>query len=515
MGNPGVCGRGFDFMYDYEVCIIGGGVLGCMAARELMRYRVRAVLAERREDVCTGITRANTAVVYAGYDNRPGTLKARFCVQGNAGYDKLCRELGVSMKRSGSLMVCFGPRGEQRLEKKLAWGRENGVPGLRIVEREELLEMEPNLSRKVFRGLYAPTTATVNPWELGIAAFENARENGCTMKLSTEVTQLRRWREGFEVTFLDCKSGRQEVQRVRCVLNCAGLWADKVRELAFSPKIRIFPKRADYLVFDRKIQGLFNHILFYEPEEKGKGLTLVPTVEGTLLAGPSEQPCGDREQFCTTREGIDFVLGMCQKVMPELSEKAIIRDFASIRPNPFAVEPTEDGTYRQVEKSYPGFVVEQEEECPGMISFLGIKTPGLTCSAKLAEYAVGKLLEVMEASGFKAEQNPDFQPIRHAPAQVRTLSFEEWKRLADREPEFRNMVCSCEKVTEGEVLEAIRRGAVTVDGVKRRCGTGMGRCQGSRCELKVLELLARELGALPEQICKDGQGSWMVKKFQE
>lgn len=500
-------------MYDYEVCIIGGGILGCMAARELSRFQIRTVLAERREDVCTGITRANTAVIYAGYDNRPGTLKANLCVQGNAAFDSLCMELGVLIKRSGSLMVCFGPKGAKRLEKKLAWGRENGVAGLRILEKEEILQMEPCLSGEVFRALYAPSTATVNPWELGIAAFENAKQNGCVMKLSTEIIQLCSLEEGFEVRLLNRKTGRQETSRVRCVLNCAGLWADKVREMAFPPKIRIFPQKADYLIFDRKAQGVPRHILFYEPEEKGKGLTLVPTVEGALLAGASEEPCTDREAFGTTREGMEFVLDMCKKVLPGLSREMLIRDFASVRPNPFAVEQAEDGSYQRTDKSYPDFVIEQE--CPSMISFLGIKTPGLTCCARLAEYASAKLLETLRASGITAEPKPDFQPERAMPLRVRALSFEKWQHLAAEREELRSLVCSCERVTEGEILDAIQRGAVTVDGVKRRCGTGMGRCQGSRCEPKILELLARELGKLPEEICKDGSGSWMVKRIQK
>ena len=476
-------------MFDYDVCIIGGGVLGCMAARELMRSRVKAVLIEKESDVCTGITRANSAIVYAGYDNQPGTLKSELCVRANAGFETLCRELGVRMKRCGSLMICFGPRGAKVLQKKWEQGKANGVPGLRILEREEILEMEPHLNPDVYQALYAPTVGTVNPWELGIAAYENARANGCEIRLNTRVTDIRRLTGGFEVRL----NGEKTI-RTRGILNCAGLYADDVREMVFPPKVRIFPGKADYLVFDVRMQGYIRHVIFEEPEEKGKGLTLIPTVAGNILAGPSELPGDGKEVFGTTAEGLDFLREKCAEVVPGLPMGQVIRDFGAIRPNPFDVEPDKEGGYRPGKRSIHSFVIDQPEECPGMVSLIGIKTPGLTCSAELAGYTAGLLSRAL--GGW--ENNPDFCPVRTAPVRTAELTPEEWQEKIRENPAYGRIVCLCEKVTEGEIREAIRRGARTVDGVKRRCGCGMGRCQGGRCQPEIRRLLAEMTGS-PEE----------------
>ncbi len=508
------CGRGSE-MFDYDVCVIGGGILGCMAARELARFRIRVALVEKREDVCTGISKANTAVVYAGYDNRPGTLKQQMCVQGNAEFGELCRQLGVRLKRCGSLMVSFGDKGTETLERKLRQGQTSGVPGLRLLGREQVLELEPNLNPAVKKGLYAPTTATVNPWELGIAAFENAKANGCEVLLLTQVTAIRRLEEGFLVELLSKRKTREVLSesntrqiRVRGILNCAGLYADQIYELVFPPKVRIFPQQADYFVFDECWGGFLNHIVFYEPEDGGKGLTLVPTVDGNLLAGPSGQKDGSRTGFETSREGLDFLRAMCRTVVPGLPLESVIRNFGSIRPNPYEVEPDGAGGWRKKEKGIHSFVIEQEKDCPSMISLIGIKTPGITCSAKLAQYAAGKLLEALDIPAGK-KSGTVFCPERPAPVRIREMSAGEYQKYVEQNPAYGKIVCRCRMVTEGEIRDAIRRGAVTVDGVKRRCGAGMGRCQGGWCRQQVTELLSAELGVPPEQIQKDGPGSYL------
>lgn len=502
------CVRGFD-MFRYDVCVIGGGILGCMVARELMKYRVKAVLAEKREDVCTGMTRANTAVVYAGYDHKPGTLKGKLCAEANQDFERMCRELEVPMKRCGSLMVCFGARGEQVLERKLADGRRNGVPGLAMLDGAAVLEMEPNLSPQVRKGLYAPTTGTVNPWELGIAAFENARDNGCEMRLGAEAVAIRRQGDGFEIELLENNTVSQVIW-AKGIMNCAGLHADTVREMVFPPKIRIFTQRADYLVFDDQLQGFLNHVIFYEPEEKGKGLTLVPAVDGNILAGASKQGGEDRECFKTTPEGLAFLSKMCREAVPGLPMDQVIRNFGSIRPNPFEVEPDGRGGYQKKDRRIRSFVIEQERECPSMISLIGVKTPGLTCSGKLAEYTVRKLLDAIGMADWK---NEAFCPKRRGIPKIAQMSFEQRRKQAKQNPDYGKIVCCCRKVTEGEIREAIRRGAVTVDGIKRRCGAGMGRCQGGRCEQRVVELLAEELSISPGQVKKDGPESFVFRSI--
>lgn len=497
-------------MFDYDVCVIGGGILGCMAARNLTRRRLRSVLVEQREDVCTGISKANTAIVYAGYDSRPGTKKSELCVEGNKKFRKLCRELGVAFKQCGSIMVCFGSKGSRILEKKLENGIKNGVEGLRLLSRQEILSMEPNLSRRIFRGLYAPTTGVVNPWELGIAAFESARQNGCEMRLNTELKKIRRILGGYELTLE--QNGKLKTLCVRGVLNCAGLKADCVREMVFPPRVRIFPNGADYLVFDRMKKSFVKHVIFHEPEEGGKGLTIVPTVDGNLLVGPSERVFdadGDEaEPSASSEEGLSFLYDACREVAPDLEPGAVIRNFAGIRPNPYEVCQDESGRYQKSGQSIHSFLIDQSLEEPGMVTLLGIKTPGLTCCDELTKYAVELLLKGI---GGRWEPAENFQPCRKPAVSIRSLPVYEQKKLAEEDPAYGQIVCRCEHVTLGEIRDAVARGAVSIDGIKRRCRIGMGRCQGSRCTLKAMELLAQMKNIPVEEVEKDAPGSYIIE----
>lgn len=444
-------------MMQVDVAVIGGGILGCFAARNLMRWQVSTVLIEQAEDVCTGITRANTAIVYAGYDNKPGSLKASMTVRGNGEFDRLCEELDVPFSRCGSLMVASGPRGERVLQKKLAHGQENGVPGLRLLSGAEAREREPMLSPRVTAALYAPTTGTVNPWALGIAAWENARKNGCRYLGNTRVLAIRRENGGYVM-----ETNGQTVW-CRAVLNCAGMEADRIQELLFPPSIRLYCDGADFLVLD-KLAAKPTHILFQESEEKGKGLTAVPTVDGNLLLGPSRQPLPE-EPWATTREGQSFLRAAARQLLPEIELEQVIRSFGSVRPNPERVT-LRDGRYVSDGSSITSFVIENPG--PGFYSLIGIKTPGLTCADQL-----GRHLAEQTAAYLQARPNPDFDP----------------HRSAIRKTDDPDVICQCEGVTRGEILEAIRRGATTVDGVKRRVGSGMGRCQGSRCGFAIERLL--------------------------
>ena len=268
-------------MKDFDVLVIGGGLLGCFAARNLCRRKLHIAVLEAREDVCTGISRANTAIVYPGYDHKPGTLKAEMTVRANARFDALCRELDVPFSRCGSLMVSCGPQADAVLRKKYESGLLLGVPGMRLLSGEEARRMEPALAEGVTSALYAPTAGTVNPWELGIAACENAAANGAELCLNTRVLNLRRTAEGYRV-----ETDRGDYS-CRAVVNCAGLTADRVQQLLFPTPVHIAPDAADYLILDRAAKNKPAHIIQYEPEDGGKGLSAVPTVEGSLLLGPS------------------------------------------------------------------------------------------------------------------------------------------------------------------------------------------------------------------------------------
>lgn len=479
-------------MERWDVVIVGAGLLGCFAARALTQYELRILVLEQREDVCTGISKANTGIVYSGYDTKPGTLKTRLCVQANAGFETLCRDLGVAFDRCGSLMVSCGPRAEEVLRKKFDQGRENGVPGLALLTAAEVLEKEPNLCHAVTGGLYAPGTGTVNPWELGIAAFENARKNGAEFHFCEKLLHISRQADGFLL------ETEKERYASRAVLNCAGLDADGVRELMMRPELRLFPSAADYLVLDDTARGFVRHVIFHEPEIRGKGLTLVPTVDGNLLVGPTEHDWDGRPGRGTAIEGLEELHSLCRSIVPALDLGQTIRSFGSLRPNPYGVH-RDNGILRREERSISGFPILEED---GFFSLIGIKTPGLTCAWELGRYMARKIGDHLG----EIRLNTAFDPVRLPIKTPRTMSDAEREALIREDSEYGRLLCRCREVTRGEALEAIRRGAVTVDGVKRRTGVGMGRCQGGWCMQPVLEMLAQCRGVSPAAVTRDGAG---------
>lgn len=433
-------------MKKWDVIVIGGGILGCFAARNLRRWNLSVLLLEKAEDVCTGITRANSAICYAGYDNKPGSRKAEMTVRGNGGMERLCRELDVPFSRCGSLLVTYDAASVPRLEKKLQNGIQNGVPGLRLLSGSQAEAMEPMLKPGVLAALYAPSTGTVNPWQLGIAAFENACRNGAQARLNTEVQGLRKSEDVYAVeTNAGTFSGR-------AVINCAGLAADKVQELLFAPSVRLKLDGAEYLVLDALARKP-SRVIFHQAESCGKGITAIPCVEGNLLISGVRKPLGI--PFATTAEGLQELYRDTKALLPEVELSQVIRSFGAVRPNP----------YKDGGENVPDFCVENP--APGFYSLIGIKTPGLTCANELGIYLAEQTAKYLDAG-----ENPDFDPVR--------------KGISEKDNEI---VCQCEKITRAEIMEAIRRGASTVDGVKRRVGSGMGRCQGSRCTYEIEKLL--------------------------
>ena len=481
----------------YDVAVLGGGVLGCFCARHLTRWGFHTALLEGREDLCTGVTRANTAIVYTGCDTPPGTLKTALCVAANRSFDLLCAQLGVPFSRPGSLMVSCGPRALSVLEDKLRQGQTNGVTGLRLLSGAEARAMEPGLTEEVNGALWAPGTGTVNPWELGLAAWENAAANGCVLRLNARVTAISS--DGGEWV-VESTGG---TFRASAVVNCCGLYADRVQELVCDPSVRIFPGKAEYLVLDSTAGGALRHILFHEPEEKGKGLTAVPTVEGKLLLGPSEEPGADREDWSTTARGLEFLRTRAARILPGLDLSQTIRSFGAVRPNPFYVRRV-GGSWVREAGNIHSFTIQNPR--PRFWSLLGIKTPGLTCADGLGSHMAAL---VAQALGRRAP-DPAFDPVRPAPVRVKELSFEARAALIRKNPAYGKILCRCGEITEGEVLDAIARGAVTLDGVKRRAGTGLGRCQGSVCAGKVMDLLSRALQVPVERLERDGPGTvWL------
>ena len=433
-------------MKHYDAIVIGGGILGCMTARNLRRWQISTLLLEKEADLCTGITRANSAIVYAGYDNKPGSLKAELTVRGNAKMGTLCEELEVPFSRCGSLLVTYDADSIPKMERKYRNGVKNGVPGLRMLTGAEAQAMEPMLKPGVAAALYAPSTGTVNPWQLGIAACENAVQNGAEVLRNTEVLGIRPEKGGYAV---QTNGGSFSCAMV---FNCAGLSADRVQALAYEPTVRLETDGAAYLVFDR-LAPKPARIIFNQAQSCGKGITAIPTTEGNLLISGVRKPM--EVPFATTVEGLRELHGATKELLPDVRLDQVIRSFGAVRPNP----------RRESGESLHDFCIENP--APGFYSLIGIKTPGLTASNEL-----GLLLAETAADYLGAEKNAAFNPKRRA--------------IAEKDNEI---ICQCEGITRAEILEAIRRGAATVDGVKRRVGSGMGRCQGSRCTFEIQKLL--------------------------
>ncbi len=433
-------------MKQFDAVIIGGGILGCFTARNLRRWNISTVLLEKAEDVCTGITRANSAICYAGYDNKPGSLKAAMTVRGNANMEALCRELEVPFSRCGSLLVTYDPAAVSKLEKKLQNGIQNGVPGLRLLTGAEAEAMEPMLKKGVVAALYAPSTGSVNPWQMGIAAYENAVQNGVVPMRNTQVLDIRNAEEGYIVETND------DVICCKMVFNCAGLYADRVQELAFPPSVRLRLDGAEYLVLDTLAEKP-SRVIFLQSESCGKGITAIPCVEGNLLISGVRKPLDI--PFATTQEGLRELHSATKELLPEIDLTKVIRSFGAVRPNP----------YMESGESLHDFCIENPAS--GFYSLIGIKTPGLTCANELGLHLAQKA-----AVYLSAEENKNFDPRR--------------KGICQKDNEI---ICQCEQITKAEIVEAIRRGATTVDGVKRRVGSGRGRCQGSRCTYAIEKLL--------------------------
>lgn len=433
-------------MGQFDAAVIGGGILGCFTARNLRRWNISTVLIEAQTDVCTGITRANSAIVYAGYDNQPGSRKAQMTVRGNAGFESLCRELEVPFSRCGSLLVTYDENAVSRLERKLQHGQAGGVPGLRLLTGAEAEAMEPMLRPGVAAALYAPSTGTVNPWQLGIAAYENALQNGAVPMLGAKVQKIRKTETGYRI--------ETDKGAVCCkmIFNCAGLQADRVQELVFERSVGLRLDGAEYLVLD-KLAPKPGRVIFHQAQSCGKGITAIPCTEGNLLLSGVRKPLG--VPFATTPEGLEQLHRDAKHLLPELDLSKVIRSFGAVRPNP----------YLESGESLHDFCIENPG--PGFYSLIGIKTPGLTCANELGVY-----LAEQAAAYLQAVPNPEFDPRRPA------------IRAQDHE-----ILCRCEGITKSQILEAIRRGANSVDGVKRRVGSGMGRCQGSRCSDEIQRLL--------------------------
>ncbi len=469
----------------YDIIIIGAGVSGAASARELSRYDLNILVLEKEEDVCCGTSKANSAIVHAGYDAANGSLMARLNVRGNQLMEELSRELDFPFERRGSLVVCSKEEQISGLWVLKDRGEKNGVKGLEIIEGEKLRELEPNLSSEVIAALYAPTAGIVCPFGMNIAMAENAYVNGVEFYFDTPVKEIRKLQEGYEVVT------EKDVYQTKLVVNAAGVYADYFHNMVSQNKIHITPRKGEYCLLDKRAGKHVEHTIFSLPGKYGKGILVTPTIHGNLLLGPTAMDLEDKEGTNTTAEGLEEVLKKAEMNVKDIPVKQVITSFAGLRAH-------EDGHE---------FIIGEPEDAPGFIDCAGIESPGLTSAP-----AIGEMVAEIVKNKLNPTEKKNFIATRKGILFPQELSIEERRELIKKQPEYANIICRCEMVSEGEIIDAINRplGAKSLDGVKRRTRAGMGRCQSGFCSPRTIELLAQYLDKEEASITKMGGSSGII-----
>ncbi len=449
----------------FDIAIIGAGVVGSFVARELSKYDFKICVLEKEADVAMGATKANSAIVHAGFDAKEGSLKARLNVRGSELMENVAAELGVKYNRCGSLVVGFSDEDRKTLEELLLRGERNGVRELKILERDELSAIEPNIGKDVICALHAPTGAIICPYELCIAAMGNAMDNGASLKLDFAVNKITRDERGYTI-YSDSDS-----VEARYVINCAGLYSDEIARLIGDESYFVTPRRGEYMLLDKECGETVKHTIFRCPSKMGKGILVTPTVDGNLLLGPTAENIEDKADTSTTGAGLAAVRKQASEQVSGIDFSKVITSFTGLR----ATGSTGD------------FIINYND---GFINVGGIESPGLSSAPAIAEY----VLNILSENGVPLKERPEFNPIRRPAHYFRTLSVDQKNEIISEHPEFAHVICRCEIVTEGEILEAIRTNPKPrdVDGVKRRTRASMGRCQGGFCTPYIIELLAKE-----------------------
>ena len=470
----------------YDVAIIGAGVIGASIFRELTKYDLKVTVLEKENDVSMGTSKANSAIVHAGYDPKVGTLMAKYNVKGNEMFEDLCKELSVPFKRNGSLIIAFSEEDMETVKNLYENGNKIGVKGLQILSKEEVLEKEPNLSHDIVGALYAPTGGIVGPYEYTIALMENAVSNGGELKLRSEVKNIEKENDIFKITTTEGK-----VIEAKYVINAAGVHADEIHNLIAKESFKIIPRKGEYFVMDKTQGKLVSSTIFQCPSKLGKGILVTPTVHGNLLVGPDAQDIEDKEDKSTAAERLDYIRETSKRTTNKVNFRESIRNFAGLRATPDRGD----------------FIVEEAEDVKNFIDVAGIKSPGLSSAPAIAEDVV----KILNGCGLELKENKNFNPRREEIVFME-LSPEEKAEVIKKDPRYGKIICRCESITEGEIVNAIHRsfGSITLDGVKRRCRPGMGRCQGGFCGPKVQEIIARELNIPMEDIYQEKDGSYIL-----
>lgn len=466
-----------------DIIVIGAGVVGCSIARELSKYNLDVLVVEKNSDVSEGVSKGNSGIVHAGYNEKIGTLKAKLNIEGNKIFDDLSRDLQFPFKRNGAFILAFSDEEMKTLESLKENGEELGVEGLEILTREEALNIEPNLNKKIVGVLNVKTSGIVSPYEMTIALAENAAENGVEFKLNSKVTNIEKISEGYKVTL-----NNKELVSGKLIINASGLEGAFLNNLVSMSKREINPVKGEYCLFDKVAGAMINKTLFQVPSKLSKGVLVTPTAEGNLLVGPNAV---EGKTLETSREGIDEILDKSKKSLEELPVARILNTFSGIRPK------TKGGD----------FIIEEVEDAKNFINVIGIDSPGLTAAPAIGVYVVNMIKERLDLV-----EKKNFKKTREKIVRFAELSLEEKNKLIKEKPAYGHMVCKCEFVTEGEIVEAIHRPikALTVDAIKRRTRASMGGCQGIGCTLPISKILSRELGIDISDINKNSEGSPVI-----
>lgn len=469
----------------YDVVVIGGGVIGCAVARELSRYQVKACVVEREEDVCSGTSKANSAIVHGGFDAEPGSLKAKFNILGSQMMEELSKELDFDYKRNGSMVLCFAEEDKPALEALYEKGVKNGVKGMSIISGDEVRKREPNIEDTVVAALDVPSGGIVCPFGLTIALAENACDNGVEFQFLTEVETIEKEAEGYVL-----KTSKGEIHTA-CVVNAAGVYSDQIHNFVSEKKLHITARKGDYCLLDKEAGSLVSHTIFQLPTKMGKGVLVSPTVHGNLLTGPTATDIENKEQTATVAEELDSLMSRASLSVKGIPFRQVITSFAGLRAH-------EDGD---------DFVIGEISDAPGFFDAAGIESPGLSSAPAIGQWLAEKVAEKLNA-----KKKEDWNGTRKGIVRPELLSKEERAELIRKNPAYGTIICRCESVSEGEIVDAITRtlGAKSLDGIKRRVRQGMGRCQAGFCTPRTMEILSRELGIRMEEVCKNAPGSEML-----
>ena len=479
-----------------DVVIIGGGVIGTSIARELSRYSLNIILIEKEDDVAMGASKGNSGIIHAGYNADFGTLKGRLNIKSNPMFDKLCQDLKVRFKKIGSLVIGFTEKDLGKLRELKENGEKNGIKNLEIITGDRLFGLEPNLNPQAKYALYAPSAGIISPYKFTIALADNAVINGVKVLLETEAKDIKI--EEKQVCGIVTNRGLIET---RIVINAAGLYADEIAKTV-GDNFKISPLKGEYQLFDKQWGNLVNHILFPIPTKLSKGILVAPTVHGNLLIGPNSCRVKEKDDPATTKSGIKEIYAGATKLIPHLPHQDLINSFAGLRAD---IEGRDD------------FIIEALKKIKGFINVAGIESPGLSSAPAIAEMVSGILKEVVKEISPQLELNYKDDFIETLPEQLKFEDYldktGEWQKIVEKDANYGEIICRCEKVSKGEMLRAIHQPlpARSLDAIKRRIRAGMGRCQGGFCSPKVLKILSEELKISPLKITKKGKGSEILK----